>query len=89
MQAYTAGNEPYELYEQYKGSQNKAAYEAFKTERAACLWEAIEKEIPDIRSRLHVELVGTPLTHERSLAVNYLHLPPPPYLSLFIVLFQV
>ena len=31
------------------------------------LWRALEKVIPDIRARTRVELVGTPLTHERYL----------------------
>ena len=34
---------------------------------AAPLWEAVEKIIPDIRSRLVVEMVASPLTHERYL----------------------
>jgi hypothetical protein len=31
------------------------------------LWDAVERVIPDIRSRVEVELVGTPLTHQRFL----------------------
>ena len=31
------------------------------------LWEAIERQIPDVRQRAKVTLVGTPLTHERFL----------------------
>ena len=44
---------------------SKEEYEALKVERSACLWAAIEKEIPDVRARVRVELVGTPLTHAR------------------------
>ncbi len=31
------------------------------------MWRALERIIPDIRSRCEVSLVGTPLTHERFL----------------------
>ena len=31
------------------------------------LWEAVEKQIPDVRERAKVTLIGTPLTHERFL----------------------
>jgi len=65
IHAYTAGNEPYEFYEKFRDGNNKEEYELFKEKRAACLWEAIEKEIPDVKERVHVSLVGTPLTHER------------------------
>jgi phytoene dehydrogenase-like protein len=65
IHAYTAGNEPYDIYEKFKNGNNKEEYEKFKEERAACLWAAIAKEIPDIKERTIVSLVGTPLTHER------------------------
>ena len=42
-------------------------YAALKRERAKPLWAAVEKLIPDIKARLVVEMVGTPLTHERFL----------------------
>ena len=31
------------------------------------LWQTLEKVIPDIRDRVKLKLVGTPLTHERYL----------------------
>jgi phytoene dehydrogenase-like protein len=31
------------------------------------MWQALERVIPDVRSRCEVTLVGTPLTHERFL----------------------
>ena len=65
IHAYTAGNEPYDLYAKFKNGNNKKEYEQFKEERAACLWKAIEKEIPDVKNRTIVSLIGTPLTHER------------------------
>ncbi|CAM9976472.1 unnamed protein product [Phaeothamnion confervicola] len=36
-----------------------------KRRRAEPLWEALEKIIPDIRARTELELIGSPLTHER------------------------
>ena len=36
-------------------------------ERSQCLWQALERFIPDIRDRAELTLVGTPLTHERFL----------------------
>ena len=34
---------------------------------ADVLWRAVERQIPDVRERAKVTLVGTPLTHERFL----------------------
>ena len=31
------------------------------------LWAAVERQIPDVRSRAKITLVGSPLTHERFL----------------------
>jgi phytoene dehydrogenase-like protein len=42
-------------------------YKLLKKERSKALWAAVEKIIPDIRSRIEVELIGTPLTHARFL----------------------
>jgi phytoene dehydrogenase-like protein len=65
VHAYTAGNEPYEVWEGLK--LKSPEYEAKKQERSAVLWQALEKVIPDIRERCKIQLVGTPLTHERFL----------------------
>ena len=77
IHAYTAGNEPYSLWAKFdrkaiKNNENegvdvgtKEEYEQLKVDRSACLWAAIEKEIPDVRARTKVQLVGTPLTHAR------------------------
>ena len=78
IHAYTAGNEPYSIWAKFDKKRNKNGdndndiemgtkeeYEKLKIERSLCLWEAIEKEIPDVRARTKVELVGTPLTHAR------------------------
>jgi len=42
-------------------------YAALKQERARPLWAALEKLIPDVRARVVLEMVGSPLTHERYL----------------------
>lgn len=65
VHAYTAGNEPYELWQ---GMDRKSEeYARLKEERSQCLWEALERVIPDIRARAELKMVGTPLTHERFL----------------------
>eukprot|EP00596_Hydrurales_sp_CCMP1899_P002208 CAMPEP_0119045880 /NCGR_PEP_ID=MMETSP1177-20130426/43103_1 /TAXON_ID=2985 /ORGANISM="Ochromonas sp, Strain CCMP1899" /LENGTH=494 /DNA_ID=CAMNT_0007018317 /DNA_START=320 /DNA_END=1801 /DNA_ORIENTATION=+ len=77
IHAYTAGNEPYDVWAKFdrstkKGNtgeketvEHKAEFEKLREDRSACLWEAIEREIPDVRQRTIVKLVGTPLTHAR------------------------
>ena len=80
IHAYTAGNEPYDIWAPFKDLKDKPSrdagpsegmsesmkesmkekkkqYEALKEERAACLWEAVQKEIPDIKMRALVSLV--------------------------------
>ena len=42
-------------------------YKQLKKERAQVLYKAIERVIPDLRERIEVELIGSPLTHERFL----------------------
>ena len=41
-----------------------------KKERAEVLFQAVEKAIPDVRSRIEVEMIGTPLTCARFLRRN-------------------
>lgn len=65
IHAYTAGCEPYALWEGL--DRQGPEYAALKAERSECLWAAIERYIPDIRQRAKVTLVGTPLTCERFL----------------------
>eukprot|EP00908_Phaeocystis_cordata_P023802 Transcript_6256.p1 GENE.Transcript_6256~~Transcript_6256.p1 ORF type:complete len:380 (+),score=137.21 Transcript_6256:765-1904(+) len=65
IHAYTPATEPYANWEGLERS--SAEYKRKKEEAAAVLWEAIEKQIPDVRERAKVTLVGTPLTHERFL----------------------
>lgn len=65
IHVYTPATEPYELWQ---GCDRRSpAYAQLKAERAAPLWQALERIIPDVRQRVEVELVGTPLTHERFL----------------------
>jgi len=61
----SAGNEPYSLYDGLE--RNSPEYQKLKAERSQILWAALEKIIPDVRSRIKVGLEGTPLTHERFL----------------------
>jgi carotene isomerase len=53
--------------EPYDGWQRNADYDTRKRERAESLYRALERVIPDVRDRLVLELIGTPLTHARYL----------------------
>ncbi|MGG6294381.1 phytoene desaturase family protein [Leptolyngbya sp. AN02str] len=65
IHVYTPGNEP---YERWQGMDRRSeAYAELKRQRAEVMWQALERVIPDVRSRAEVALVGTPLTHERYL----------------------
>ncbi|MEC4811728.1 MAG: NAD(P)/FAD-dependent oxidoreductase [Scytonema sp. PMC 1069.18] len=65
IHAYTPGNEPYNIWQ---GMDRKSEeYAQQKQERAEVMWKAVERIIPDIRSRCDLVQVGTPLTHERFL----------------------
>jgi phytoene dehydrogenase-like protein len=59
---YTAGNEPYSLWEGLK--RGSPEYLALKKERSEGMWRALERIIPDIRKRVEVEYSASPLTHE-------------------------
>ncbi|MEM9119361.1 MAG: NAD(P)/FAD-dependent oxidoreductase [Cyanobacteria bacterium P01_F01_bin.56] len=47
--------------------QRDETYAQRKRDRANPLYQALAKVIPDIRDRIEVELIGTPLTHQRFL----------------------
>lgn len=65
LHAYTPGSEP---FDEWIGlERGTEEYEAKKKQRAEILWKAVENVIPDIRKRIEVEMVGTPLTHQRFL----------------------
>lgn len=75
VHAYTAGNEPWEVWEKVEPGTKE--YAELKKERTQCLWEALERCIPDIRERTVLQLEGSPHTHARFLrrykyAVGYL-----------------
>jgi phytoene dehydrogenase-like protein len=65
VHAYTAGNEPYELWEGL--DRESDAYKALKEERSRCLFAAVARAVPDFRDRLTTAWVGTPTTHARFL----------------------
>lgn len=65
IHAYTPGNEPYHFWEGM--DRHSPEYAKQKQERSQVIWKALERVIPDIRSRCEVTLMGTPLTHERFL----------------------
>ncbi len=65
IHVYTPGNEPYELWQGM--DRRSEEYARQKQGRAEVMWQALERIIPDVRSRCEVTLVGTPLTHERFL----------------------
>lgn len=49
--------------EPYAGWQRDLNYDLRKREKAEPLFRALEKVIPDLRQRISLELIGTPLTH--------------------------
>ena len=53
--------------EPFAGWQRDKHYPQRKQERAEPLYRALERVIPDVRSRVELELIGTPLTHQRFL----------------------
>jgi phytoene dehydrogenase-like protein len=65
IHVYTPGNEPYELWQGL--DRRSDTYHQLKEQRSQVMWEALARVIPDIRNRVEVSLVGTPLTHERFL----------------------
>ena len=65
IHVYTAGNEPYQLWQGMK--RDSPEYQQQKAARAEIMWQGLARVIPDIRERCEVTLVGTPLTHSRFL----------------------
>ena len=65
IHVYTPGNEPYELWEPLKAGTPE--YKKQKEVRSQIMWKALERVIPDIRTRTTLALTGTPLTHQRFL----------------------
>ena len=79
VHAYYAANEPYEIWAGL--DRRSEEYKKLKEERAQPLWRALEKIIPDIRDRVEVELVASPLTHERFLSRSFGTYGPPLFAS--------
>jgi carotene isomerase len=48
-------------------AQDRDRYHQWKRERAASLYRAVARVIPDLSDRLVLELIGSPLTHQRFL----------------------
>jgi len=67
MHAYTAGSEDYDRWEQYRGNTKSDEYLSAKEEAARPIFDAIARRAPDARTNAVVELVASPLTHERFL----------------------
>mmetsp|Transcript_21897 Transcript_21897/g.51156 ORF Transcript_21897/g.51156 Transcript_21897/m.51156 type:complete len:644 (-) Transcript_21897:41-1972(-) len=65
LHAYTPATEPFADWQAL--DRRSEAYREKKREAKEFLYSAIEKQIPDFRSRIVFEKVGTPLTHERFL----------------------
>lgn len=65
IHAYAAANEPFELYDPSNEKISRQEYEKLKEQRCEFLWRAIERSIPDVRNRVKVKLLGSPLTHQR------------------------
>lgn len=53
--------------EPYDGWPRAEDYEQRKRDRVQPLYQALERVIPDLRERIDLELIGTPLTHQRFL----------------------
>ena len=62
IHAYLNACEPYNVWE---NKTSREEYNKLKEQRAEVLWKAIERFIPDVRSRVKVNLVGSPITHAR------------------------
>lgn len=76
IHAYTAGNEPYHLWQPFEGKRDaatEASYQALKEERALPMWDAITRRVPGMdqdagaAQGVVVRQIGTPLTHARFL----------------------
>ncbi|KAI2503471.1 hypothetical protein MHU86_11019 [Fragilaria crotonensis] len=65
LHAYGAANEPYEIWKNVKRGSRE--YEELKQKRCEVLWRAVESIIPDVRERVVLDMVASPLTHERFL----------------------
>merc|ERR1712232_1285987 len=67
LHAYGAGNEPYDVWKKYRNDRYSTEYKQLKEKRSQVSWRALESVIPDVKERVVLDLVGSPLTHERFL----------------------
>eukprot|EP01026_Neomeris_dumetosa_P002649 TRINITY_DN107153_c0_g2_i2.p1 TRINITY_DN107153_c0_g2~~TRINITY_DN107153_c0_g2_i2.p1 ORF type:complete len:562 (+),score=64.71 TRINITY_DN107153_c0_g2_i2:66-1751(+) len=65
LHAYLPATEPYSIWKNLDKS--SAKYAELKEKRSQVLWKAVERVIPDIRERVEISMVGTPLTHQHFL----------------------
>ncbi|CAE8705979.1 unnamed protein product [Polarella glacialis] len=65
LHAYTPATEPWEDWAHL--AEDSEEYLRKKEEARDFLYAAVEKQVPDLRERVVLELVGTPLTHKRFL----------------------
>jgi phytoene dehydrogenase-like protein len=65
VHAYGAGNEPFAVWDGL--DRRSEEYKQLKEERAEVLWRAVESVIPDVRDRVVLKMIGSPITHERFL----------------------
>jgi len=65
LHAYHPATEPFEIWDGLKRSSQK--YKDLKEERSKVLFEACERVIPDLKDRIDIKMVGSPLTHKRYL----------------------
>lgn len=65
LHAYTPATEPWEDWKDLKEGSDE--YLRKKEQAKEFLLKAVEKQVPDIRERIVLEMVGTPLTHKRFL----------------------
>ena len=68
LHGYTPANEPWELWKDLE--RGSPAYAALKAERCALFHRVLDPLIPDWRSRLVLELQGSPLSHRHYLRVH-------------------
>ncbi len=61
LHGYTPANEPWDIWKDIK--YKSPEYEKLKQERCSIFWKPLEKLIPDIKDRIEIQLLGTPLTH--------------------------
>jgi len=65
LHIYTPATEDFQKWEHL--DRRSEEYQALKVERSQFLWKVLTKTIPDIKERVTIQKIGTPLTHARFL----------------------